>query len=177
MTANDRDFAFDITMPIRIRKLQRDDLPKLEWHGEFTHYRKVFLRTYKEQRKGNRIMLVADCQDFPVGRLFIQFRSISGNLADGETKGYIYSFHVMAMFRGQGIGTRMLQVAEVILKRRSFQLVTIAVAKDNFGALRLYQRYGYTIYGQHEGRWQYRDHNNDLRAVHEPAWLMKKELL
>lgn len=176
MTAHESDFVFDITMPVRIRKLTRDDLRKLEWGNVFIHYRKVFLRNYQEQLKGNRLLLVADCNTYPIGRLFMQFKSSGGRLADGISKGYIYSFNIMAMYRGHGIGSRMLSAAERIFAKNQFETVTIAVAKDNFGALRLYQRHGYIIFGQHDGRWQYRDHNNQIQQVDEPSWLMKKAL-
>ena len=176
MTTHESQFAFDITIPVRIRRLRRDDLRKLEWGDEFIHYRKVFLRNYQEQLKGNRLLLVADCNDYPIGRLFMQFKSNGGRLADGISKGYIYSFQVMALFRRQGIGSRMLSAAESIFAKHNFETVTIAVAKDNFGALRLYQRHGYAIFGQHDGRWQYRDHNNQIQQVDEPSWLMQKEL-
>jgi len=165
-----------IQLDVTIRKLRRDDLPKLEWYGEFKHYRRLFRRSYQGQVDGSRLMLVADVNDFPVGRLFIQFYSPKSRVSDGRTKGYLYSFHVMEMFRGQQIGTRLIHNAEAILRNRKFHKATIAVAKENIGALKLYQREDYVIYGEDKGQWQYYDHRGRVRSVNEPCWLLEKQL-
>lgn len=176
MVAQADVFQLAVQLKVTIRKLQRDDLPKLEWYGEFKHYRYLFLRSYQGQVDGNRLMLVADVNDYPVGRLFIQFNSPSSKFSDGHTKAYLYSFHMMEMFRGQGIGTRLIHAAETILRKRKFQYAIIAVAKDNEGALRLYQGQDYVIYGEDKGKWQYYDHRRRVRQVHEPCWLLEKKL-
>lgn len=165
-----------IQLDVTIRKLHREDLRKLEWYGEFKHYRHLFLRSYQDQVKGNRLMLVADVNDFPVGRLFIQFYNPRSQVSDGQTRAYLYSFHVMEMFRGKSIGTRLIHSAESILLKKQFRYATIAVAKDNEGALRLYQGQNYHIYSENEGRWQYPDHRGHIRYVHEPCWLLEKTL-
>ncbi|MEM9953838.1 MAG: GNAT family N-acetyltransferase [Chloroflexota bacterium] len=165
-----------VELTVQIRQLQQSDLAKLEWYGQFSHYRRLFMRSYQGQVAGNRLMLVADVKDFPVGRLFIQFHSKGSRLSDGQTKAYLYSFHVMEMFRGQHIGTKLIHTAEDILNQRDFQYVTIAVSKENEGALRLYQRQGYTIYSDDAGQWQYRDHRGRVRYVNDPCWLLQKTL-
>lgn len=170
------DNIMTVQLPITLRQMHRDDLPKLEWYGEFKHFRNLFRRSFREQALGNRYLLVADCRGFPVGRLFVQLHSRHGGIADGHTRGYLYSFHVMEMFRGCGIGTRMIQAAEHILITRQFKKVSIAVAKENEGALRLYQRQGYRIYADDAGHWRYVDHRGVIQDVHEPCWLLEKML-
>lgn len=167
---------FEIHLDVTIRQLKQDDLPKLEWYGQFQHYRRLFMRSYKGQLAGNRIMLVADINGFPVGRLFIQLNSPRSKLSDGFTKAYLYSFQVMEMFRGQHIGTQLIKTAEAILQSKQYKIATIAVTKDNAGGLRLYQRHGYVIYDEEAGHWQYTDHRGVLQSVHEPCWLLHKML-
>lgn len=176
MTAQDRGIHFEVTIDVTIRKLVRDDLPKLEWYGQYTHFRRLFKYSFRKQALGSRLMLVADMNDFPIGRLFIQLNSPSGEMADGRTKAYLYSFTVMDMFQGHGIGTRLMDTAEALLIRRKFREATIAVAKNNVGALRLYERRGYTTYEESDGHWRYRDHRGIMRHVYEPAWLLAKTL-
>ncbi len=176
MSAQTDIFQLSLQLDVTIRKLEREDLPKLEWHGQFKHYRRLFARSYQGQVDGHRLMLVADVNDFPVGRLFIQLYSPRSKVSDGRTKAYLYSFHVMELFRGQGIGTRLIQAAETILKKKRFRYAKIAVARDNEGALRLYRRQNYRIYGESEGKWQYHDHRGRVRYVHEPCWLLEKNL-
>jgi ribosomal protein S18 acetylase RimI-like enzyme len=121
-------------------------------------------------------MLLAVTNDFPVGRVFIQFRSSERKVADGCTRAYLYSLRVMEMFRGKGIGTRLLQEAESLILERGFRRATIAVAKDNFNARRLYERMGYAIFKDDPGKWSFLDHRGLVRHVTEPCWLLQKNL-
>ena len=161
---------------LQIRKATLEDVKRLEWNGQFTHLRKLFRRAYLEQRNGNRLMLVMDFNGYPIARLFIQFLSSDGSLADGKNKGYIYSFTVMEHFRNLGIGTRMLVTAEAVLRKRGYRQAIISVAKNNTRALKLYKRHHYRIYREDRGQWQYYDHNGNVHQVNEPSWFMKKSL-
>ena len=170
------DLDIRLAVDLTIRKVRCDDLPKLEWYGQFEHFRRIFRRAYKEQKAGKRLLLIADMNGFPVARLFIQFQGENAILVDGSQRGYLYSLHVLDMFRRQGIGSRLIAVAEQVLRQRHYAIATIAVAKDNDGALRLYQRHGYDIFEENEGRWRYTDHRGNLRRVHEPCYFLAKTL-
>lgn len=165
--------SIQLEMSIILRVATLDDLPKLEWYGQYKHFRNLFRRTYREQEAGRRIMLVADSNNFPIGHVFIQFKD-----PDDEDTGraYLYSFRVMEMFRGHGIGTRLLQEAENMTLDRGLGWAAIAVAKDNHGARRLYERIGYHIYAEDSGRWSYLDHKGIARHVSEPCWMLQKQL-
>jgi ribosomal protein S18 acetylase RimI-like enzyme len=169
--------ALILEIPVTFRIATREDLPKLEWFGQYTHFRNLIRRSFREQVNGRRLLLVADFNGFPIGQVFIQFQSMNTNIADGSTRGYFYSFRVMDLFQNQGIGTRLLQEAETILIERGYRYVTLSVAKDNPDALRLYERNGYYIIGQDEGRWSYVDHRGVTRDVVEPCWMLEKSLL
>ncbi|MGJ3238518.1 MAG: GNAT family N-acetyltransferase [Anaerolineae bacterium] len=166
----------EIQVNILIRRLQADDLPRLEWYGQFRHYRRLFRRSYQGQLRGNRLLLVADVRGFPVGRLFIQFYSPNSQVSDGRTRAYLYSFQVMEMFQGHGIGTRLIQSAEMVLRQRNFQYASIAVAKNNDGALSLYERHNYIIVAEDDGKWSYLDHRGRECHVDEPCWMLEKTL-
>lgn len=166
-----------VDLSVHLRLAVRDDLPKLEWYGQYTHYRHLFRRAFREQQLGRRLMLVADCNSFPIGQLFVQLRAADPKVADGVGRAYLYGFRVMEMFRGRGIGTALLEEAEALALERQFRWATIAVAKDNEGARRLYERLGYRIFRDDPGLWNYRDHEGNLRWVNEPCWMLEKELL
>lgn len=173
MTALDRP-ALTLTLNIHLRLAEKSDLSKLEWGGQFAHFRNLFRRAFREQLQGRRIMLIADLNDYPIGHIFIQFRSSNKRIADGSSRGYLYSFRVMEALQGHGIGTRLIHEAEARLLERGFSEVTIAVAKDNDGALRLYERHGYRTFGEDPGRWSYIDQTGFTHQVEEPCWLLKK---
>jgi ribosomal protein S18 acetylase RimI-like enzyme len=175
MTAREQT-SLSVLLDISLRPARHDDLPKLEWHGQYAHQRGLFRRAYSEQLQGNRLMLLADCGGFPIGHLFIQFNGGEPGVADGTQRAYLYAFRVMEMFRGRGIGTALIAEAEGVVLGRGFQFTTIAVAKDNPAARRLYDRLGYRIFREDPGNWSYRDHQGQVRWVNEPCWLMQKEL-
>mgnify|MGYP000456889477 CR=1 FL=1 len=168
---------FTVRVDVQLRLAIRADLPKLEWFGQYTHYRTLFKRAYREQQEGRRLMLVADCNDFPIGHVFIQLQSDENAIADGYSRAYLYSLRVMELFRGRGIGTRLLREAEAHVRSRGFHWTTIAVAKENGGALRLYERLGYQIFRDDPGIWSYRDESNETHWVNEPCWILEKPLV
>ncbi|MEM6283889.1 MAG: GNAT family N-acetyltransferase [Chloroflexota bacterium] len=168
--------VIDVHMPVTIRTVRRDDLAALEMDGLFIKFRNLFRRAYREQRNGRRLLLMADSNGHAVGRLFILFVSSDHSIADGRHRAYLYSFFVLSAFRGHGIGTHMVQYAEEFLRERGFRYATIAVAKDNGGALRLYERLGYTHVREDPGKWSYTDHLGKTHRVHEPCWILEKIL-
>jgi ribosomal protein S18 acetylase RimI-like enzyme len=176
MTLADQ-ITLTIEMPVTLRVAVLEDLPKLEWFGQYTHYRQMFRRAFREQEAGHRLMLMAVAENFPIGTVFIQFQSNQKRVADGHTRAYLYSLRVMEMFRGKKIGTHLIREAEDRILDRGFQRATIAVAKDNHNARRLYERLGYRVYREDPGQWSYLDHKGQMHRVHEPCWLLHRNLL
>jgi hypothetical protein len=60
-----------LELDIQFRLAALEDLPKLEWYGQYTHFRRMFKITYEDQLLGKRLMLVADLGGFPIGHVFI----------------------------------------------------------------------------------------------------------
>ena len=171
MTTIERQ-SLTLQLPVTLRLAVADDLPKLEWYGEYRHFRNMFRRTFREQQIGRRAMLVADLNDFPIGHIFIQLRSSNTR----RPRAYFYSFRVMEMFRRQGIGTWLLNSAEMIAVDHGLRRAAIAAAKENDDARRLYERLGYQVYGDDAGKWSYVDHRGRTCHVDEPCWLLEKVL-
>jgi ribosomal protein S18 acetylase RimI-like enzyme len=172
MTILERPTTLSVQIPVQLRIAVADDVPKLEWYGQYRHYRNLFRRTFREQQAGRRLILIADVNNFPIGHLFIQFHDRDWD-AD---RAYLYSFRVMEMFRGRGIGTMLLREAEAHIMERDVYIATIAAAQDNPGARRLYERVGYQVYDEDSGSWSYVDHRGRVCHVNEPCWLLEKYL-
>lgn len=175
MTALNRP-TLTLELPVALRLATYSDLPKLEWYGQYTHFRALFRRTYQDQLQHRRLMLVADCNNFPIGHIFIQLNNNEPRISEGRRRAYFYSLRVMEMFQGCGVGTRLIREAEVLAADHDFSWVTIAAAKDNLRARRLYERLGYHVFGEDEGKWNYLDHENRMRYVHEPCWVLEKRI-
>jgi ribosomal protein S18 acetylase RimI-like enzyme len=169
-------FQFQISS-VRIRTAAEEDLPALEWNGEYAHFRRLYQDIFRSSKRGEAVLWVAELEDQEIiGQLFVQLNSARPELADGIRRAYIYGFRVQAAYQGRGVGTRMMQAAEGDLLQRGYQLVTLNVNRDNPGARRLYERLGYRVVAAEEGRWSYVDDRGQRREVHEPAWRMEKKL-
>jgi ribosomal protein S18 acetylase RimI-like enzyme len=161
---------------VLVREARESDLKALEWEGRYQHFRRLYRRAMTEAQRGRRILLVAEVDGRIVGQIFIQLASGRAELADGERSGYLYAFRVRPSFRGQGIGSQLLEAAEQALRVRAFERAVIAVAQDNQAALRLYENHDYRRFAEDPGEWSYIDHRGRLQRVSEPAFILEKRL-
>ncbi len=163
-------------LDVVFRPARLDDLPKLEWFGQYARYRRLFRRTFDEQQRGLRLMLLAEVRDFPVGQVFIHFSDRECRRGQTDARGYLYALRVLEPFQGQGIGSRLIAEAEQVLRARGYRRAVIAAAKGNERARRLYERLGYAVYAEDTGDWDFVDDQGRVQHVHEPAWMMQKQL-
>ena len=161
---------------VLIRPIREGELSALEWDGAYTKYRKVFLQTYEDAVRGQRIMLVAVIGAQIVGQVFIQLSSTERSYADGYSRGYLYSLRVRSEWQGRGIGTRLVKAAEAALRARGFATAVIAAGKENSRAHQLYERLGYRTFADDPGVWYFQDVNGVQQSVSEPCWVMQKRL-
>ena len=160
-----------------IRCLEEEDLPNLEWDGEYTHFRRVYAEAYERFVAGLSVLWVAELAGAGIiGQVFIQLICDRLELANGVDRAYLYSFRVRSPYRGSGLGTRILHTVEADLRKREFKTVTLNVARDNRRAIQLYFRQGYHIVAPEPGSWSYQDEKGIWRHVEEPAWRMEKRL-
>ncbi|MEW6503199.1 MAG: GNAT family N-acetyltransferase [Chloroflexota bacterium] len=160
-----------------IRNVRKEDLPALEWGGEFTHFRRVYAEAFERAQMGYSILWVAELLEKGIiAQVFIQLICNRKELADGIRRAYLYSFRVHPDFRNQGLGSRMVRHVELDLIRRGFQVLTLNVARDNLNALRLYLRLGFHIVAAEPGVWSFVDDKGIRQTVEEPAWRMEKVL-
>ena len=170
--------SFQSKPSILIRELVFADLPGLEWDGEYTHFRNVYVDLFQRIQKGTAKAWVAvDQNQFMIGQVFLQLNSDRLELADGWFRAYLYSFRIRPLYRNQGLGTQMLGVLENTLLKLKFARLTLNVARVNLDAIRLYKRCGFQIVAEEPGTWSYPDHNQVWQTIHEPSWRMEKILI
>lgn len=162
---------------ILVRQLVVDDLPALEWNGQFTHFRRMYREIYQSSCQGKALMWVAELSGKEiVGQLFVQLSGSREELADGLYRAYVYGFRIKPQFQGAGLGTRLLQTVEEDLRNRDFEWITLNVGRGNFKARRFYHLRGYKIVAAEPGQWAYSDEQGRVHHVNEPAWRMVKHL-
>jgi GNAT superfamily N-acetyltransferase len=176
MATLEHERTMALQIELALRPATRAVLPGLEWFGLYTHFRRLFERTYEEQTEGRRLMLVADLNGFPVGQIFVHFTDAGQEPHLRKLRGYLYALRVLEPLQGRGIGTRLIQEAERELLARGYRWSVIAVAKDNPGARRLYERLSYVVFADDPGIWHYTDHEGRACRVEEPAWMLQKAL-
>jgi ribosomal protein S18 acetylase RimI-like enzyme len=174
---NYKDKCTDWLARVEIRHLKRVDLPALEWDGEYRHFRRLYSDIYRDMYQDKALMWVAELPTVGlIAQLFVQFSSSRAELADGLKHAYIYGFRVKPLYRGNGLGSRILQIVEVDLARRHFRWANLNVSRDNQAARRFYEYHGYRVIAEEPGRWSYLDDQGRQRHVHEPAWRMQKKI-
>ncbi len=110
-----------------------------------------------------RVLLVANANGrFPIGHLLIDLRGIISHLL------------VLAGFRGQGLGSALLDEAESLLGDVGH--ASLMVEKVNEGAIRLYERRGYVRTGESVETWPEPSADGTMELVDHPSWFMRKEL-
>jgi ribosomal protein S18 acetylase RimI-like enzyme len=162
---------------IVIRLVNMSDLPSLEWNGEYTYLRNVYKNAFERQIKGKNKLWVAEIPQVGlIGQVFVQLISARTDLANGKDRAYLYAFRIKEMFRNRGVGSKILKTVEADLLSHDFKETTLNVARDNLKAIHFYQRHAYKIVSKESGEWSFRDHNDQIQYVVEPAWKMVKRL-
>lgn len=107
-------------------------------HKDFQSIREDNLKNCRE------ICVVAENDGKFIGELSIMTQNANIPAAVVPNKRvYLFGFRVLPEFRGQGIGTRLIQFAVNFCTRRGIFEFTIGVESDNEAAKRLYSRIGF----------------------------------
>jgi ribosomal protein S18 acetylase RimI-like enzyme len=178
-TALDQKTCPVIVDRILIRHMSREDLRPLEWDGEYAHFRRQFQSVYRDYENGVAIPWVAVLPGSGemLGQVFVLLESrFRPELANGQMRAYLFSIRVKHPYRSQGVGGRLMDVAEDDLRARGYNTATLNVARDNPDAHRFYVRRGYLVVAPEPGQWSYIDHRGRRQYVDEPAWRMEKAL-
>ncbi len=138
--------SFSSSSGLTIRPALLSDVPALEaleTHSFTTdqipaRYFRRFLRD------GRSTLLIAEKSDVFAGYVLVLYRA--------NTKaGRLYSIAVSASARGIGVGDALLAAAEQATMRVGRNTLRLEVRPDNIGALRLYERHGYHVFGRYPG--------------------------
>jgi len=168
-----RESTFSLPSPeIRLRALQKEDLLKLEWHGG-ADLRQFYQQQWQAHQSGKVLVVVAALRHFPVGQAAIHWlgKPTHPHIPD------IQSVRVIEALQGQGIGSQLLEQCVSLVRQQRHPQVSLAVAVDNNGAKRLYERHGFQITGEpYHDKWSYTDAKGQTVHVDELVTDMMKDL-
>ena len=173
----DTDLIPNLVQQLTIRQAKFEDLPAMEWEGEFKHFRNLYSDAFRRSQQQLSQIWLAELPDRSlVGQVLLQLNCDRPELANGADRAYLYGFRVRPAFRGMGFGTRIVNHVENDLRWRGFSWLTLNVAVNNPLARSLYNRLGFVVIAHEPGIWSYIDHIGRRQWVEEPAWRMEKHL-
>lgn len=104
----------------------------------------VYVKDFGRQKDDH--CLVAEADGKIVGAVWVRIMDDYGHI-DDETPSFALS--LMPEYRGQGIGTALMNEMLALLRRNGYLRASLAVQKANY-ALRLYQKAGFEIVDENE---------------------------
>ena len=146
-----------------VRPLRQADCRDLEWHGG-PDLRSFYELQYQRHSRGEIAVLVIEWNGACVAQSAIHW---SGKPTHPHIPD-IQSLRVLPLFRGLGLGTRLLAASEAVIAGRGYNEVSLAVSIDNPRARALYERVGYVLVGEpYRDDWSYADAAGQTRRVRE----------
>ena len=126
-----------------IRKATGEEMLKLWGCQEESNAPPTAKFFYKNISSGNAVFWTLDNAGELIGELYA-FLDVDGDkdFADGKTTAYLCAFRVKKEYRGQGLGSKMMDIVLKDLKARGFQYATIGVSEEQNE--KLYRRMGFT---------------------------------
>jgi ribosomal protein S18 acetylase RimI-like enzyme len=145
-------------LAVVVRLLQEVDNIALEWQGG-TDLRQWYWEQYQHHLRGERTVLIADFNGFPIGQAAVLWngKPTHPHIPD------IQSLRVFEAFRGLRVGTTLLEACEDAARARGFTEVSLAVSLENPRAQKLYEKRGYRATGEpYEDEWHYIDAQGEM---------------
>lgn len=157
--------------PTVIRRCTASDLEPLEWFGAYSDHRAIIREAFERQQRGEIFFLVADSGGFPVGQTWVD---LTRKKQDGSA--VVWAVRVLPSHRKFGLGRKLMEAAECLVKRRGFRYCELAVEKSNAAVIPFYERLGYRQAGDEFELWRYV--MPDGTPVEQPLhlWVFRKEL-
>ncbi len=126
---------------------------------------------------GNAVFWALDSGEGLVGELYAFLDLEDRDLADGKNTAYLCAFRVNKEYRGQGLGSRLMEAALADLKEAGFRRATIGVSPGEPLNMRLYRRLGFGTKIK-ECHYDPCGMDENMKPVYEETawWLLAKDL-
>jgi len=94
---------------------------------------------------GNAEFLTLDNDGKLIGELYVFLDMEDKDFADGKNTAYLCAFRVKKEYRGQGLGSRLMETVLASLKSRGFSGATIGVGSSEEVNIKFYHRKGFNV--------------------------------
>lgn len=168
-----------VATAVAISPVSEEDIRLLDLHLMSARPEKHRERI-RVQREGHGVYLVARHGGVPVGHLLLLWIGAHLEPMASQLRGcpHIEDLYVHPVYRSQGVGSRLLAVAESLAEERGYGRVGLGVGIDNPRARSLYERTGFrdSMLGPYRHGSAYVDAGGRQRFGSEVDIYMVKEL-
>ena len=126
-----------------IRKATGEEMLKLWGYPDAEHAPPTAGFFYRHIMSGNAVFWTLEHDGELIGELYV-FRDLDDkDFADGKDAAYLCAFRVKEGYRGQGLGSRLMEAALADLRESGFRRATVGVSADEPQNFRLYRLLGF----------------------------------
>ncbi len=125
-------------------------------------------RRFVKQQQGSLLYLFAWLGDLPLGHGVLKWAGTTDEPMASKLEDCpdIDDLFVHQEHRSQGIGTRLLETAEILAREQKYPQIGLSVGVDNIRARALYKRRGFrdTGFGEYRETGSYKDRDGKVKS-------------
>ncbi|MCR8944052.1 GNAT family N-acetyltransferase [Streptomyces sp. OUCMDZ-4982] len=159
----------DVLVKLSVRDLVRADLASCGWAGSERHLANVAAQLDRARSGEVDYLAVCAAADIPVAKGGVDYQVKEG-------VGTLWQLAVHPALQSCGIGTFLVEAAELRIRGRGLRQAELGVEEDNPRARALYERLGYVAYDRQPDAWEEQAPDGSLRRRETMCTLMRKEL-
>ncbi len=170
-----------MSLAVEIRPLTTKELGLVEgqvnfdWAAHEKHRERL-----GRQDKGKAVYLVAWRGNIPIGHILLEWSGTIDEPMRSQlvTCPNLEDLYVVPQHRSKGVGSLLLQEAEIRVQQKGYPHIGLGVGVDNTGARRLYQRHGYEDggFGKYKSSGSYVDQGGKEQTWEEICFYLVKPI-
>jgi GNAT superfamily N-acetyltransferase len=158
-----------VALALSVRDLAPEDLATCGWAGSPVHLE--YVAKELERARLGEVDYLAIC---PPSNLPVAIGGVDYQVRGGA--GVLFQLAVHPALQSCGIGTLLIQAAELRITSRGLRRAELSVEESNPRARALYERLGYIAYGGEPAGWDELGPDGSVRRYETVCTLMRKTL-
>ncbi|MCV2458067.1 GNAT family N-acetyltransferase [Streptomyces sp. ICN988] len=159
----------NVVLRLSARDLVHADLASCGWAGSEHHLAGVAEQLERVRSGEVDYLAVCPATDIPVAKGGVDYQVKKG-------VGTLWQLAVHPALQSCGIGTFLVEAAELRIRSRGLRQAELGVEESNPRARALYERLGYVAYDRQPDSWDEQAPDGSLRRYETMCTLMRKEL-
>ncbi|MFD5299338.1 GNAT family N-acetyltransferase [Streptomyces mutabilis] len=159
----------NVVVKLAVRDFVHADLASCGWSGSELHLADVATQLERGRLGEVDYLAVCSATDIPVAKGGVDYRVKEG-------VGTLWQLAVHPALQSCGIGTFLIEAAELRIRNRGLRHAELGVEESNPRARALYERLGYVAYDRQPDSWDEQAPDGSLRRYETVCTLMRKEL-